>query len=216
MACFQRFLALSAVASVLSGLGCAHQVEGPTFLTVSAAQYDLAFDAACKAARDEGLVPEVADHQSKLIDTHGRFAPSLMEPWSWSASTPGDVVEATLGFERRRAHFEFVPTEFKPVAAEAAAPLVGPVLPGSERGTASASADGKLELRVTVSVERQFRPGYQGPAYTRSLGSYARDVTAPADPTIARDRSTWTPVARDERLERELIARIAAYMPAKQ
>jgi hypothetical protein len=76
MACFQRFLALSAVASVLSGLGCAHQVEGPTFLTVSSAQYDLAFDAACKAARDEqgarsvmGLQPVL---RTQMIGQHGR------------------------------------------------------------------------------------------------------------------------------------------------
>jgi hypothetical protein len=96
------------------------------------------------------------------------------------------------------------------------------VLPGSERlvVTDRSSVDpdgaGDLELRVSVSVERQFRPGYQGTAYTRALGSYSRDVTVEEeDPAPARDRSIWTPVARDERLERELIARIAERIAGK-
>lgn len=87
------------------------------------------------------------------------------------------------------------------------------MLPGSERGSgadlARASAD--LELRVSVSVERQFQPGHQGPAYTRSMGSYSRDVTLEkplAAPGAPRDRSTWTPIARDERLERILLEKV--------
>jgi hypothetical protein len=86
------------------------------------------------------------------------------------------------------------------------------VLPGSSRGTGTdiPNAIGDLELRVSVSVERQFRPGYQGPAYTRSLGRFSTDVTTKDDPLAPRDRSNWTPIARDERLERVLIDRIAA------
>jgi hypothetical protein len=135
----------------------------------------------------------------------------VIEPWAWGEMTADDVVEGTFGFERRRARFEFVPAGFRPTAPEGTAPLAGPILPGSERGQGSdvARATGELEVRVSVSVERQFRPGYQGGAYTRALGSYSRDTTMKDDPTTPRDRSTWTAVARDERMERTLIDRLA-------
>lgn len=138
-----------------------------------------------------------------------------MEPWTWSDLTEDDLAAGTLSAERRRAHFEFVPVGFKPIAPEGSAPLAGPVLPGSERarGADLPSSTGELELRVTVSVERRFRPGYQSSPYTRALGGFSRDAMvndADAKQTPApRDRSTWTPIARDERLERVLIARIA-------
>jgi hypothetical protein len=143
----------------------------------------------------------------------------VVEPWTWQQLTASDVVAGTFGFERRRATFEFVPVGFTPQSAATSAgsaPLAGAVLPGSERGSGAdlssstrGEGDGLLELRVSVSVERQFRPGYQGTAYTRALGSFSRDVTdEKAESPVARDRTSWTPVARDERLERALIAQI--------
>ena len=62
-------------------------------------------------------------------------------------------------------------------------------------------------------VERQFRPGFQGSPYTRSMSGFSRDAAAPRQgeeggAAVLRDRSVWTPVARDERLERVLVARI--------
>lgn len=205
------------LATALTG-GCAGPADGPTFLTVPRAQYQMAFDAACDVARAEGLVPELADRQAGAVSTGPLHAGSLLEPWAWPDLTASDVIEGTFGFERRRAHFEFVPTGFKPAAPQGTGPLAGAVLPGSERGTGTdlsrtditrtdGSGDGALELRVTVSVERQFRPGYQGPAYTRALGSYWRDTT---EGDGAEDsESTWTPIARDERFERLLLARIS-------
>jgi len=225
-------------AAVLLG-GCASPSAGPAYLSVPRAQYAEVFDAACDAARAEGLTPELADRQSGVISTQPRAAGSVIEPWTWQDLTASDVIEATFGFERRRAFFEFVPAGFRPVAPEGSAPLAGPVLPGSEREVApaiSAEGDGvggqaagarggvpdagALELRVSVSVERQFRPGYQGPAYTRALGSYARELPpargGSAERPASQDRSTWTPIARDERLERVLIARIASRMASKE
>jgi len=198
--------------------GCAVSAEGPSFVAIPRTQYQKAFDAACEVARSEGLVPEMADRQAGAVSTGPLHAGSLIEPWAWPDLTASDVVEGTFGFERRRAYFEFVPTGFKPMAPQGTAPLAGPVLPGSERGTGTdlsrgdGSADGPLELRVTVSVERQFREGYQGPAYTRALGSYWRDAIQPsASQGADRDSpdGTWTPIARDERFERLLLARIA-------
>lgn len=196
--------------------GCASDSKGPDFLPVAQDRYDLVFDAACEVARSEGLVPEITDRRAGSIETQARTAGSVIEPWAWKDLTASEVVEGTFGFERRRARFEFVPAGFKPVPPEGTSPLAGPVLPGSERGTGAdvARSRNDLELRVSVSIERQFRPGYQGPAYTRSLGTFATDVTVKDDPRAPRDRSLWTPVARDERLERLLLERIAARLEA--
>lgn len=211
----------AAILAVLPVIGCASSPSGPSYLSVPHAQYERAFDAACAAARDEGFVPEVVDRNAGAIESAPKFAGSAIEPWTWGEMTAGDVVEGTFGFERRRARFEFVPAGFRPAAPEGTAPLAGPILPGSERGKRSdltrAEDDlevgvpqvGDLEVRVSVSVERQFRPGYQGGAYTRALGSYSRDTTTKDDPTTPRDRSTWTAVARDERMERALIERMS-------
>lgn len=211
----------AAILAVLPVVGCASSPTGPSYLSVPHAQYERAFDAACAAARDEGFVPEVVDRNAGAIESAPKFAGSAIEPWTWGEMTAGDVVEGTFGFERRRARFEFVPAGFRPAAPEGTAPLAGPILPGSERGKRSdlTRAEGELEVgalevralevRVSVSVERQFRPGYQGGAYTRALGSYSRDTTTKDDPTTPRDRSTWTAVARDERMERALIERMS-------
>lgn len=191
--------------------GCASAPEGPALLAVPRARYEQAFDAACSVAREEGLAPEISDRRTGSIETSPRLAGSIVEPWAWRDLTASEVVEATFGFERRRARFEFVPAEFRPASPEGTAPLAGAILPGSERGKGAdvAGTAEALELRVSVSVERQFRPGYQGGAYTRALSSYATDVTARDDGLAPRDRSSWTPVARDERLERLLVSRIA-------
>lgn len=211
------------LATAVTG-GCAGTAEGPSVVSVPRAQYQLAFDAACEVARSEGLVPELTDRQAGAASTGPLHAGSLLEPWAWPDLTASDVIEGTFGFERRRAHFEFVPTGFTPLAPQGTAPLAGAVLPGSERGTGTdlsrpdGMGDGPLELRVSVSVERQFRPGYQGPAYTRALGSYWRDATE-ADARKGDDRDaaapTWTPIARDERFERLLLARIAERLAAR-
>lgn len=201
-------LVLALCAAFLTAGGCASSGGGPEYLTLSRAQYQQAFDAACQAARGEGLVPELVDRQSGLVSTAPRLAGSALEPWKWGDLTATDIVEGTFGFERRRAHFEFVPAGFSPSAPQPTAPLAGAVLPGAERGapTDLEKGDGPLELRVSVSVERQFRAGYQGPAYTRALGGYWRDATAEGkdggDPS-------WTPIARDERFERLLLSRVA-------
>ena len=220
-------LAFPALCSVIAACtGCAGDpaatsASAPSFIVIPQSRYAQAFEAACEAARAERLSPEIADRQSGTISTTTRAAGSVAEPWTWHELTASELVEGTLAFERRRAHFEFVPTGFRPDRTDAAAPLSGPSLPGAPRGgsTALATADGAFELRVSVSIERQFRPGQQGSAYTRSMGSFWRDVTdatsdEEADGRALQDRSVWTPIARDERLERVLIARIDALLSA--
>ena len=170
-------LAFPALCSVIAACaGCASDpaetAGGATsYIVVPQSRYAEAFDAACAAAREERLMPEVADRQSGTISTTPRPAGSVAEPWTWHELTASELVEGTLAFERRRAHFEFVPTGFRPAGVDAAAPLPGPSLPGAPRGesTTLSTNGGELELRVSVAVERQFRPGQQGSPYTRSM-----------------------------------------------
>lgn len=206
-----RALAGLVAAAVAAGLvGCASTPAGPEYLEVARPNYDRVFDEACKVARDHGLVPEIVDRESGTIETQPRLAGSAIEPWAWKAQSGADIVEGTLAFERRRARFEFVPAGFRATTPSSSAPLAGPVTPGSERRDAAdrARGAGDLELRVSVSVERQFRPGAQGSAWTRAGGSYWRDASLDIDRNTPRDLSTWTPVARDEKFERLLLAEI--------
>lgn len=191
--------------------------SGPAFVPVARGDYEAAVEAACSVVRAQGFVPALVDRGAGTIETEPKAAGSLAEPWTWRDHTGSELVEGTLSFERRRVRFEFVPSGFAPVRSDSAAPLAGPVLPGSGRGTGAAidEIDGELELRVAVSVERQFRPGLQRNTWTRAVGGYARDTTVPDDGRAPRDLSAWTPIARDERLERLLLARVREELAAR-
>lgn len=198
--------------------GCAAETQGRSYLELAPARYEAAFGAACEVLRSEGMSPQVADRGVGRIETDPRSAPSLFEPWAWGEVTAEEAVEGTFGFERRRVLVEFMRVGETPALGDPSAPLVGPSLPGAERGASvpveldsahdrATSGAAPIEMRVTVSVERRFKPGRQTSAYTRALGGYAVDVTL--DPTDApRDRSVWTPVARDERLERLIVEEV--------
>lgn len=203
--------ALIGLSGLVCLIGCASDRGGPAYLAVPRAEYDAAFDAACAAARESDLPPVTVDRTSGTIDTAARFAGSLAEPWTYGDHTASEIVEGTLAFERRRARFEFVPVGFRAQPPEGSAPLAGPILPGSDRGSGSEVARGSedLELRVLVSIERRFEPGMQRSAWTRSIGGRSRELPADGDPASPRDLSNWTTIARDERLERELLARVA-------
>ncbi|MFZ9882186.1 MAG: hypothetical protein ACO3QC_12385 [Phycisphaerales bacterium] len=210
---------IAAIAGIAASTGCAtsRPSQAAPYIVVSKGAYPAAVDAACAAARAAGFVPVLVDRGAGTIETEPKAGGSMVEPWTWNDHTVDEVVEGTLAFERRRVRFEFVPVGFEPVASNADAPLAGPVLPGSGRGSGAAidRVDGDLELRVAVSVERQFQPGLQRNSWTRSVGGVARDVTVPDDGRALRDRSTWTPIARDERLEQLLLARVREQLAAE-
>ena len=227
LAAFAGLVALTNLCS------CAPDPGGASYLELEGARYAEVLTIACEVLREEGLDPESVDERTGRIESSPRFAPSLFEPWGFGEVTAAEAVEGTFAFERRRARVEFMPVAVSvaPASAptgsvptgsvDAGAPLVGPILPGADRtgpadlAEALAMAEvGALEMRVTVSVERQFRPGKQSSPYTRALGGFARDTTVADEPGTPRDRSVWTPVARDERLERALVEAIARRVSA--
>lgn len=214
---------VAGITALASLCGCASDPGGASYLELEGRRYAEVLTIACEVLREEGLDPESVDERTGRIESAPRFAPSLFEPWGFGEVTAAEAVEGTFAFERRRARVEFMPVAGTgaPAPVDAGAPLVGPVLPGADRtgpadlAEALAMAEaGALEMRVTVSVERQFRPGRQSSPYTRALGGFSRDTTISDEPGTPRDRSVWTPVARDERLERALVEAISRRVAA--
>ncbi|MFM1824243.1 MAG: hypothetical protein RI967_2509, partial [Planctomycetota bacterium] len=171
---------MSAGLAAVTGLcGCASDPTGASYLELEGDRYAEVLSIACEVLREEGLDPESVDERTGRIESAPRFAPSLFEPWGYGEVTAAEAVEGTFAFERRRARVEFMPVaaSVSQVSADTGAPLVGPILPGADRTGPADLAEalateraGALEMRVTVSVERQFRPGKQSSPYTRALG----------------------------------------------
>lgn len=203
------------LASALLFAGC-HTTHGPQVLTIAPADYPAAFEACLDQARDAGMPAVLADRTIGVIETRPRHIGSLLEPWRLDNDGLGQMAEATVQFERRRVRFEFTPVGFTLPAPSGATRLTGPDVPGSiadrdrfdlERPTTD------LELRAWVFVERGFTPGLKPGPWSLSLTSTWTDpiTNAPSgDPRDASTRSptTWTPIARDEAMERTLLARV--------
>ncbi|MBC23568.1 MAG: hypothetical protein CMJ32_06580 [Phycisphaerae bacterium] len=188
----------------------------PATIQIDSAQYQDAFNAALEATRRLGMPPLVRDRQGGLIETRPRVAGSLADPWRIDQASLGQAMNNTLKFQRRRVRIEFLPSDFMPENVTDKGPLSGPAVPGSEqdRLVDRQLYEGTLELRVWVITERAFRPGQRFNAWTRLGNSYTRDpVQADAisdDPS--RDRSNWTPIARDPAYEQRIISRITSLM----
>ena len=212
--------ALPAILATLAA-GCASapdvppaQAEGAA-ITVPAADYPRAFDAALAAARADRLDPVVADRAMGVIETDGRVAGSLLEPWR----TDNDGIEGgfahTVNHERRRARIEFVPEGWAAPVPDPAAPVQAAAVPGTDRAEARfdlSAPKGPVELRVLVFIDRSFVPNKQIGNWSLSQVSYSRD---PLDARDAGDETTraptrWTPIGRDPAYERRLADRIRA------
>jgi hypothetical protein len=200
----------------------------PTVVVIERADYARWFDAAVALSGEEDMPAELRDRDGGIIETRPKVAGSLIEPWDWPRGDVGEAVEATLSFERRRARFEFLPSGFRPEAGFAVADddarLAGRRTPGSTDPTAFGAVDlsryeGPIEVRVWVWVERAFTPNLQRSPWTFSQTTFASDPTKsrPTGDASTRDRSIWTPIARDAAMETilldKLVDRIGADRP---
>ncbi len=206
------------IAAFAAALGGCHSMDGPEVLTLSPQDYPAAFEACLDQAREVGMPAVLADRSIGIIETKPRHIGSLMEPWRLDSDGIGQMSEATIQYLRRRVRFEFVPAGFTLPAPSGDAPLTGPLLPGSipdERRFDLEHPTGDVELRAWVFVERGFTPGLEPGSWSLTLTSTWTDMTRgdpardPRDPTT-RAPTTWTPVERDEAMERELLSRVHA------
>lgn len=190
----------------LTGGGCA---AGPELqvLSIDASFYATAYDAAVEAARALGMPPTLRDRRAGLIETQASIAGSILEPWRSIQDTPGQVIENTLSFQRRRARFEFTPVGFTPPPDDQAAPAGPDVLGVTGPMPDLTAATGELELRVWVYIERSHAPGIRRSTWTRSRTSRTL-IPDPANPADVLPAVFWSPVARDPRMEQHLLRRV--------
>ena len=205
------------VAAAVVATGCA-PAGGPSHLTIGAADYDPAFDAAAQAAREAGMAPALLDRRHGTIDTQPVAAASIIEPWRGGNASFGQAMENTITFQRRRARFEFAPVDQDGAgqrselpAAGRAAPPAGPDLLGIRTPQRDLTEyDGVLELRVTVTLERAHMPGLRRSTWSRSLTTRTEIITS-SEPLPAL---FWEPVARDTAFERRLLAAVREMLEA--
>lgn len=197
--------------------------EAPKVFALDRASYDATFDAAVKLVADEGMPAVLRDRDAGIIESRPNVSGSLLEPWDWPGGNVASATESTLGYQRRRVRFEFVPAGFRPRDLNEDAPLEGVRTPGSVEPDASGAVnfndsmggsmgtyEGPIELRVWVYVERAYTPYLQRSTWTFQNRSFARNPErqAAVDDGTTRDRSIWTPVARDPAMEEVILAKL--------
>lgn len=196
---------IAAALAVISVGGCSSKA-GPEFLSIDAANYQAAFDAATEAAREDGMPPAMRNRRGGVIETFPAYAASLMEPWGFKSADPSQSIENTINFNRRRARFEFTPITLPQGPGESR--IVGPDLLAVDTPAVDLTAyEGPLELRVWVYIEQQHRPGVQRFAWTRRSTNRTRRIV-PKEEGESLPGTYWTPSARDKAFERRLLAAI--------
>lgn len=215
--------AVAAVLALLAALPGCHSMDGPIVLTLAPQDYPAAFDACLDQARDVGMSAVLADRSIGIIETRPRHVGSLVEPWRLDNDGIGQMAEATVQYQRRRVRFEFVPVGFTLPTPTGEGTLTGPLLPGSiqdEKRFDLEHPAGDVELRAWVFIERGFTPGLQPGNWSLSLTTTWTDMTRgdqardPRDITT-RSPTTWTPVERDEAMERTLLRRVQAQLASR-
>lgn len=188
------------VAAVAVIGGCSRPT-GPDVLRLPAAEYQRMFDVAVETARDAGLPAAFRDRRGGFIETDARVAGSLIEPWRTDNASLDQVIENTIGYQRRKARFEFVPA----MSDSTSAPE-GPA--GETSDIDLTDFEGDLELRVWVYIERANAPGYRRAAWSRRTATRADFGRADQEFSTLASTTVWTPVARDRDYERRLLGKI--------
>ncbi len=191
--------------------GCVSNSSGPEVITVSAADYPQAFDAAAEVARHSGMPTTLRDRRGGVIETQPNVAGSVLEPWRSDNASLDQAVENTVAYQRRRARFEFMPAGAAPTGEHPTTqPLTGPDMISAEQPSLDLSqAAGELELRVWVFIERADVPGMRRSTWTRSKTTQSLLVY----PEGMKERTkgiviNWMPVARDPDYERRLLREV--------
>ncbi len=182
--------------------GCASS-SGPAMLTIDSARYEKVFDTALEMMRRQGMNPVVIDRRGGIIETEPRIAGSILEPWDPNNASYQQAMDNTLSLQRRRARFEFMPGRRAPVRF----PTEKPIRPREPAGLTAqpvdlTSYDGDIDVHVTVTVERQYRP-------SRRRGTWSRRLTTQSaflGPDKNLPPNFWTPITRDTAYERRLLA----------
>lgn len=154
--------------------GCASS-DGPTTFDVAPGQYNRAFNTARETLRDEFFSVDRVDAEAGVLSTFPKASAGLATPWDSEQSSLKQEWEDLAADQRRTIRVVF---EREPGSSE---PTLG---------------------RVTVVVDRRYRPGIRVPAKS------VRSASLTQDPALAQ-RAMWPAydVAIEE--DRALAARLA-------
>lgn len=197
-------------------LPACNSMDGPEVISLSSAEYPAYFEACLDQAREAGMPAALADRTIGIIETTPRHIGSIFEPWRQDSTGIVQGAEATIQYERRRVRFEFVPAGFTLPAPSGEARLTGPDVPGSladDRRFDLEHYEGEVQLRAWVYVERAFTPGLKPGTWSLSLTTTWTDPITnnpyrSSTDTTTRSPTTWTPISRDEAMERTLLANV--------
>ena len=213
-------LAALLACALLPAGGCASAPSASdAVVRIDAERYDEAFDETIELLRDEGLDVVVRDRRGGLIETGGRTAGSLFEPWRADESDFAGTLENTIAWQRRRAIVELRPLApdgrvVRDLAPSEPDDRIMPIVPPGgaapldepdERGS-------EIEIDVRVVLERAFTPGLRRNDWTRVETTFTRDPLRdpPRDDDELIERARWTPVARDRTFEWRLARALAS------
>lgn len=213
---FASLGAPAAVALAALALPACTSMNGPEVIHLTSHDYPEAFTACLDQARDAGMPAILTDRSIGIIETKPRHIGSFMEPWRLDSSGLEQTAAATIQYERRRVRFEFTPVGLTLPPPSGEGRLTGPLIPGSipdDQRFDLEHYDGPIELRAWVYVERGFTSGLKPGRWSLSLTTTWTDPVrdnAPREPGDSSTRSPteWTPIARDEAMERTLLARV--------
>lgn len=193
-----------AIAAAASIGGCATPLAPQGTATVERADYQAAFDRTRDALVDLGFTLNRVDAAAGVVTTDPLIGRGAFGPWQRQQHTLGAEVADALHAQSRSVRVEFLPA-----AAASAVPTDAPrsqIDQGPEPTVVAelGSPSSPLIARVTVLVERRYRPG------TRPQVADVLRTTRAYDPMLNADRQFDVVIRRDEELERAIAGRIAS------
>lgn len=199
---------LVAVALTAGACSRASSVVNANPVEIDASEYARMFRAADRVLRDEGFAIVRQDYRMGVVSTQALHAPTVLEPWRTSNTTPDQAMNATFNSQRRLARIQFEPasgTDPRQLAADPAAAT----RPAASSDPAVPAGAGTYLLRVEVQLEQGQFPTRRLSGSTEGGRIYNRFAATPAD--MAQRGITgphWRAMGRDEALEQRLIAQI--------
>lgn len=191
---------IAAIALVLVVLaGCSAPPRNAGIAPVAPGGYTAAFDHARETLVDLGFALNRVDASAGVLTTEPLPARGLAAPWErQQASRAGEIAD-TVHPQSRTVRIEFVPEQtLDAIPSDARRDQIT-----STASLRSVDTTQPLAARVTVLIERTYRPGFRP-----QVADVIRSSRA-FDPSFEAGREFSVVIQRDADLERVIAARIA-------
>lgn len=193
-----RLILLSLCFVVLSGCSTASSPGGR--FAVAPGGYQAAFDWACETLLDRGFTLNRVDAAAGVVTTKPQPGRGLLGPWERQQPTLSSELADAMHTQSRTVRIDFIPAK-RESAVPSDLPRTqldgGPVQAGID-------PDQRIVARVTVLIERRYRPGFRP-----QVADVIRSGRA-VDPQHSGGRDFSVVVRRDEDLEDRIAGQIAS------